>query len=238
MPGVYVDNCSNLKEILNLLTPLPNCNWYITDLDCLDHCGWPGSEKWGETTLFLTHDELMKDINFRDPQIIFGVFSAIPVDVPKSEIFSAETPYADGNSCYMKSTLFPQHPKAFLEITPFDAGAVYIISHDNDILKPLYGLSYDVHDEEMANAKMNQALRRIRTAIESTSPTLKLWELGEIQWRCWHKLFKDDSIPVDDNEIIAVASEILNSEKLVCNYYNHRHMWNPFTEIDEIAEEN
>ena len=85
-----VIGCSNLKEILNLLPPLPKCNWYITDLDCLDHCGWPGCEKWAETKLFLSHEELMQDINYRDPQIVFGVFSAIPSDIPKNEVFSGE----------------------------------------------------------------------------------------------------------------------------------------------------
>ena len=82
MPCVFLET-SHFKEILASLPELPPHNWLITDLDCCDYCGWDGCEKWAERELFLTDEELLHDINLRNMQMIWGVFSAIPPNTPK-----------------------------------------------------------------------------------------------------------------------------------------------------------
>ena len=49
MAGVLIENSGYLWEILRLLgAERWNCNWLITELECYDHCGWDGCEKWAE----------------------------------------------------------------------------------------------------------------------------------------------------------------------------------------------
>lgn len=86
MPCVYVET-SRFKDILAFLPELPPHNWLITDLECYDSCGWDGCEKWAERELFLTYEELRQDINLRDMQIIWGVFSTIPAEYTKEDIY-------------------------------------------------------------------------------------------------------------------------------------------------------
>ena len=69
MPCVYVET-SHFKDILAALSELPSHNWLITGLECYDHCGWDGCEKWAEPELFLTDEELRHDVNLRNMQII------------------------------------------------------------------------------------------------------------------------------------------------------------------------
>lgn len=48
------------KEILAKPPEMPPHNWLISGLDCVDHCGWEGCEKWAQETLFLTDEPLKK----------------------------------------------------------------------------------------------------------------------------------------------------------------------------------
>lgn len=101
MPCVYVET-SHFKDILAALSELPSHNWLITDLECYDHCGWDGCEKWAEQELFLTDEELRHDVNLRNMQIIWGVFSAIPAEFTKEDIFKYPLPESE-NPRYMSS---------------------------------------------------------------------------------------------------------------------------------------
>lgn len=68
MPSIYIETCF-LKDILAAIPELPPHNWLITDLECYDNSGWDGCEKWAKTELFLTDEELRRDINLRNMQM-------------------------------------------------------------------------------------------------------------------------------------------------------------------------
>ena len=73
MPAVYIKQKGfngHIKEILNAMPELPEHNWLITDLECYDYCGWDGCEKWAESRLFLSDEELRHDVNLRDMQFL------------------------------------------------------------------------------------------------------------------------------------------------------------------------
>lgn len=203
MPGVLLKGCTELKEILEAMPDLPPHNWLITDLVCHDHCGWPGSEKWAEYELFLSPEELWKDISFRNPQIVFGVFTAIPKEISKEEALCGELPWSDGNSCYANDDLAPQHPKGIIEITPFDACYTFVIARDAELLKPFHHLSYPAEDAEEGNRKTNAQIRRIRDLLLEKAPVLQEDKLYSLQWKCWHHLYGGSRENVPEQAIIA-----------------------------------
>lgn len=170
MPCVYVET-SRFKEILAALPKLPSHNWLITGLECYDHCGWDGCEKWAEQRLFLTDEELRHDVNLRNMQIIWGVFSAIPAEFTKEDIFKYPLPESE-NPRYMSSRIVPQHPLAFLELYADDGCFTLISSHDASLLEPLYRLPYRIRNEEADNKVMNAQLRRIQDALSKEVPAV------------------------------------------------------------------
>ena len=124
MPCVYVET-SRFKEILVALPELPPHNWLITDLDCYDYHGWDGCEKWEESELFLTDEEFRRDINLRNMQILWGVFSAIPVEYTKEDIYKYSLPESE-NPRYLSNHIVPQHPLAILELYADDGWFTYV----------------------------------------------------------------------------------------------------------------
>lgn len=134
MPAIKIDT-SRLKEVLHALPELPPHNWLITELDCLDYCGWEGCEKWAKYELFLTDTELKRDVDLRNMQIIWGVFSAIPATYTKEEIDAYERPTVDA-----PNHILPQHPLAVLEICVCDGWYLLVSSENEKMLEPLYKL--------------------------------------------------------------------------------------------------
>lgn len=227
LPCVYVET-NRLKGILGKLLELPPHNWLISDLECYDYCGWDGCEKWGEQTLFLSDEELRHDVEERDMQIIWGVFSAIPKAYSREEVFKYSLPKSE-NPYYMSNQIAPQHPLAFLELYVDDGDFTFVSSSDSALLKPLYRLHYNVHDEEAENRIMNAQLRHIQDILRKEVPELSPEAANEVQWNVWHSVFKGKTVDICDHELRsyimeAYCREMHNSHS---NAY-HRTLWDPY----------
>lgn len=189
MPCVYIET-SNFKDILAALPEMPPHNWLITDLDCLDYCGWDGCEKWAERELFLTDEEFRRDVNLRDMQFIWGVFSAIPAEYSKEGIYQYPLPVSE-TPRYMSSRIVPQHPLALFELYADDGWFTLVSSPNASVLEPLYRLPYKVRDEEAHNKVMNAQLRRIQDVLRKEVPDVSPEIANEVQWKVWWALFRD-----------------------------------------------
>ena len=199
MPCVYVET-SQFKDILAALPELPPHNWLITDLECYDNHGWDGCEKWAERELFLTDEELRRDVNLRNMQIIWGVFSAIPAEYSKEDIYKYPLPESE-NPRYMSNRIVPQHPLAILELYADDGWFTFVSAHDTSPLEPLYLLPYKVRNEEADNKVMNAQLRRIQDVLRKEVPDVSSEVANEVQWKVWWAFFKDKDGVVDDTTL-------------------------------------
>lgn len=232
MPAVcirYEGFNGHIKEILNSLPELPAHNWLITDLECYDYCGWDGCDKWANEKLFLTDEELRHDVNLRDMQFVWGVFSALPLNVSEKDALE----YPDvGINCnwnfFMnKNTLLPQHPNSILEIWSEDSTSVTVVAHNPDYLKPLYNLDCEVRDEELYNQKMNSELCRIRNALKIINPDIPENKASAVQWSCWRKLFLNSDKQYDDDTVVENIKQSL--EYIEKNgFYDSGFYWSPF----------
>lgn len=152
MAAVLIERGGYLREILRLLGASSwDCRWLITGLECYQAQGWPGCEKWQQETPVLTNEELIRDIEARDLQFVWGIFSAIPSRYPREEILSHPLPdFLDenGRSRCLRQHLLPQHPLAFLEIFSEDSSTITVIAPRAEILRPLYGLDCWTEDAE------------------------------------------------------------------------------------------
>lgn len=206
MPSIYIESCY-LKDILASLPELPPHNWLITDLECYDDSGWEGCEKWSKFELFLTDDELRRDINLRNMQIIWGVFSAVPAEYTMEAVYKYPLPESE-NPYYMSSRIVPQHPLAILELYVDDGWFTFVSAHDATLLEPLYALPYKTRDEEAVNRSMNAQLRRIQDMLRNEIPNVSPEIANEIQWKVWRALFKNNARSVTDKKLrSAVMSE-------------------------------
>ena len=228
MPCVYVET-SRFKDILASLPELPPHNWLITDLECYDNHGWEGCEKWGERELFLTDEELRRDINLRNMQILWGVFSAIPVEYTKEDIYKYPLPESE-NPRYGANKIVPQHPLAFLELYADDGCFTYVSSHDATLLEPLYQLSCKVRNEEADNKIMNAQLRQIQDTLRKEVPDVSSEVANEVQWKIWWLLFKDKSDVVDDGKLHAAVMAEYRRQLLPGRKYRTTY-WDPYTQV-------
>ena len=227
MPCVYVET-SQFKDILATLPELPPHNWLITDLDCFDYCGWDGCEKWAERKLFLTDEELRRDVDLRNMQMIWGVFSAIPAEYSKDNICKYPLPELE-DPRYMSNRIVPQHPLAFLELYANDGCFTYVSSHDAALLEPLYHLPYKVRDKEADNKIMNAKLRRIQDIIRKEVPDVSPEVANEVQWKVWWVLFKDKDDVVDDTTLHTTVMKEYRKQLLPGHNYRTTY-WDPYTQ--------
>lgn len=227
MPCVYIKT-SRLKNILNALPELPPHNWLITDLECYDYCGWDGCKKWAERELFLTDEEFLRDINLRNMQMIWGVFSAISTEYSKEDIFKHPLPESE-NPRYMGTRIVPQHPLAFLELYADDGCFTYVSSHDASFLEPLYQLPYKVRDEEVDNKVMNAQLRRIQDTLRKEVPDVSPEVANGVQWKVWWALFKNKTDDVDDAKLYTAVMKEYYAQLLPDRNYRPTY-WDPYTQ--------
>lgn len=227
MPCVYVET-SQFKDILAALPELPPHNWLITDLDCFDYCGWDGCEKWAERKLFLTDEELRRDVDLRNMQMIWGVFSAIPAEYSKDNICKYLLPELE-DPRYMSNRIVPQHPLAFLELYADDGCFTYVSSHDAALLEPLYHLPYKVRDKEADNKIMNAKLRRIQDILRKEVPDVSPEVANEVQWKVWWVLFKDKDDVVDDTTLHTTVMKEYRKQLLPGHNYRTTY-WDPYTQ--------
>lgn len=227
MPALFIESCSHIKKILEVTESLVPHNWLISYLECYDTEGWDGCEKWKNNSLLLSDEELKKDVYLRDMQFIWGIFSAIPKEYEWNDIDSYNFPELE-NPCYMGNHITPQHPLAFLEISVWDGGYIYISAHDESVLNPFYHLPYKVIDAEADNKIMNKELCRIRDILQSIVPNVSDMIANEIQWKCWHTLFRKKAEV--SNEKIA---QLINKEYKIVSAFGYRYkhaysIWNPY----------
>ena len=228
MPCVYVE-ASQFKDILAALPELPPHNWLITDLDCFDYCGWDGCEKWAERNLFLTDEEFRRDVDLRNMQMIWGVFSAIPAEYSNDDICKYPLPELE-DPCYMSNRIVPQHPLAFLEMYADDGCFTYVSSHDAALLEPLYHLPYKVRDKEADNKIMNAKLRRIQDILRKEVPDVSPEVANEVQWKVWHTLFKGNDSIVDDAKLYSTVMTEYHIQVLPGHNYRTTY-WDPYTQV-------
>ena len=157
MPGILIERGGFLREIFRALgTANWDCQWLVTCLECYDTQGWLGCEKWREETLFLANRNLLRDVEARDMQFVWGIFSAIPAGYSREEIVSYPLPTFEdnaGRSIYLRERLVPQHPLAFLEIACEDSSSVTAVAWEAERLLPLYGLACWTEDVEEMNRR-------------------------------------------------------------------------------------
>lgn len=228
MPCIYIET-SRFKDILAELPELPAHNWLISDLVCYDYCCWDGCEKWADRELFLTGEQLLRDVNLRNMQFIWGVFSAIPTEYSKEEIYKyplpeSEIPY------YMSNHIVPQHPLAFLELYADDGSFTLVSSRDPAPLEPLYKLPYKLHDEEADNRVLNAQLRRIQDMLRLEVPDVSPEIANEVQWQVWYALFMNRDTPVADDDLRRVVLEKYQ-EQLASDRKCRNTFWNPYAQV-------
>lgn len=161
MAGIWIEGRSTLREVFSLLGAESwDCNWLMTDLECYDYEGWEGCEKWAESQLFLTNRQLLHDVELRDMQFIWGIFSALPAGCTEAEALAAGLPAFELNdrkeSIYLSDTLLPQNSLAFLEISVEDSSSATVVSADPALLRSLYGLPEWTEDAEKKNRRFHQ----------------------------------------------------------------------------------
>lgn len=178
--------------------------------------------------MFLTDKELLRDVNQQNMQIIWGVFSAIPAEFTKEDIYKYPLPESE-NPRYMSSRIVPQHSLAFLELYADDGCFTLISSHDASLLEPLYRLPYRMRDEEADNKVMNAQLRRIQDTLRKEEPAVSSEVANEVQWRVWHALFKDYNSVVDDAKLYAAVMKEYHIQALPGRNYRTTY-WDPYTQ--------
>lgn len=228
MPAIFINGCNQFQEISKLIGTLPPHNWLVSNLDCFDCFGWDGCEKWANETMILTEEEFRKDIMLRNPWFIWGAFSAITIEHTKEEIYSYELPWLE-NPYYMSSMIIPQHPLAFLEISVFDGCYTIVSSKDKKIIEPLYLMQGDVHDEEASNQRMNAELRRIQDILRAMVPDVLPEIANEVQWKCWHALFRERIGNVFDS-ILKCEVEKWYEHITKSAYKCNTTFWDPYTQ--------
>lgn len=157
MAGILIERGGYLREILRLLGASAwNCWWLVTGLECYQAQGWPGCEKWNQETPLISNEDLLGDIEARDLQFVWGIFSAIPARYTREEILSHPLPdFVDenGRSRCLREHLLPRHPLAFLEIFSEDSSTVTVITAQGELLRLLYGLNCWTEDAEAQNRR-------------------------------------------------------------------------------------
>lgn len=206
MAGVLIERGGYLKEILHLLRAETwDCNWLLTGLECYDHCGWPGCEKWAERTLFLSNRELLHDIDLRDMQFVWGILWAVPSHFSQAEVL-AVMPEIDAywESFFEAEILLPAHPLAFLEIACEDSTTVTVVAPEPETLTPLYTLPEWTEDAEQQNRRFNAMCSQVnRLAEERENGQIDMQARRNVYYHLWRSLYHHQP----DREIRAAEVE-------------------------------
>ena len=193
MAGVLIERGGFLREILHLLGAKDwDCQWLITGLECYDTCGWEGAEKWGQKTLLLSNEAFLHDVEARDMQFVWGLFSAIPSRYSKEEILAHSLPdfWEGGDRSGLRVPLLPLHPLAFLEILSEDSTSITVSARSPEVLQPLCGLDCWTEDGE----EQNRRFLAMETAVKEF---VAVWGYGKMNdhtrrnlyYHVWHSLY-------------------------------------------------
>lgn len=194
MAAIFIERNGYLREILHLLKARElDCQWLITGLECYATCGWEGAEKWGQETLLLSNKDFLRDVEARDMQFVWGIFSAIPARYTREEIFAYPLPdFTDenGRSLYLREHLLPQHPLAFLEIMSEDSTSITVVSPHPEPLQPLYSLDCWTEDAEASNRRS----LKVEVAVEEFVAARGYGKMNDhtrrnLLYTVWHSLY-------------------------------------------------
>ena len=218
MAGVLIERGGYLREILQLLGASAwDCQWLVTGLECYQAYGWPGCEKWNQETPLISNEDLIRDIEARDLQFVWGIFSASPSRYTREEIFSHPLPdflEENGRSRCLRERLLPQHPLAFLEIFSEDSSTVTVIAPRAEILRPLYGLDRWTEDAEEQNRRF-LALEAVTEQLvrERGYGSMDAYTRRNLSGLLWHSLYHHrPERPVMREEIEAVYARLWKGE--------------------------
>lgn len=220
MAGILIENTGHLKEILRLLGAENwDCSWLITELECYDHYGWEGSERWAGETMFLSNRDFLHDVELRDMQFVWGILSAIPAPYTQEQVLSFPLPAfsedENGETCYLSDELRPQHPLAFLEIMSEDSTSVTVIARDIEPLRPLFRLMEWTEDAESNNRRFRQ-LRQIadRLVGEWGYGSMTPWMRANLYFNLWQSLYHHrPEKAVCEDEVRKLYRTYMESEK-------------------------
>lgn len=211
MAGILIERGGWLREILRLLKAREfDCQWLITGLECYDTCGWPDCEKWGQETLLLSNGDFLRDVEARDMQFVWGIFSAIPAKYTRGEIFAHPMPdFADqtGRSRYLRERLLPQHPLAFLEIMSEDSTTITVVAPERESLQPLRGLACWTEDAEESNRRYCEMEAAVADFVAARGyGGMDDHTRRNLRYLVWHSLYHHQlDRPVRRGEVEAVC---------------------------------
>ena len=194
MAGVLIERNGYLREILRLLGARDwDCQWLITGLECYATCGWEGAEKWGQETLLLSNQVFLHDVEERDMQFVWGLFSAIPSGYSREEIFSHPLPdfwEEDGRSVCLRVPLLPLHPLAFLEILSEDSSTITVSARSPEVLQPLYGLDCWTEDGEEQNRRFLAMEAAVKDFVARRGyGSMRDHTRRNLYYHVWHDLY-------------------------------------------------
>jgi hypothetical protein len=180
--------------------------------------GWPGCEKWQQEPVLIPNENLLRDIEARDMQFVWGILSAIPARYTREEILSHPMPDfwdADSRSRCLREHLLPQHPLAFLEIFSEDSSTVTVIAPQPEILRPLYGLNCWTEDAEGRN-RCFLALEAVTEQLihEGGYGAMDAYVRRNLPGLLWHELYHHrPERPVCEEDIEAAYLRLWKGER-------------------------
>ncbi len=129
MKGVIIDKGLECFTTLSLFLPsiedeVLNYNWLLTDIEA-DY--YTDSLKNNQYE-FISGEKFMELIKEDKFTFVWGVFSAIPKEVPIKKIIDAERPYANGYEGFWNNPVSIQNPFAVIEMVIWDGILAIIIS--------------------------------------------------------------------------------------------------------------
>ena len=124
---------TDLKEMFDTLgSMVNNYNWLLSDYSCNVYpCKKIPIDK---EFVWFTGEEFIETVSKHNIQFIWGVATAYAKDIPLGDVLKYSLPFANGYTGFWKSTITMQNSLADIEIVPWDASLVLVISKSKMIV--------------------------------------------------------------------------------------------------------
>lgn len=109
-------------------------NWLISELDCNNYPNELLSHTLDNGCVWLTGKQLDDMVRHDEIQFIWAVLSAFDQSTTIDEILTYELPWADGYEGFWNNPISIQHPKAEIEMVPWDSSLVLLIAKNNSLV--------------------------------------------------------------------------------------------------------
>ncbi len=131
------------KVIVPFVDHFRKLNWFVTDLEyiVLDKLGELDGLKYNDNAITISGEQLLKTIQSRQIQFVWGVFTGFSGGVP--QLPDSRLPYADGNRELWTNPDKFQVTTAEIEIVCWDSSATIIKFKDLQLLKDFIKLFPD-----------------------------------------------------------------------------------------------